>query len=148
MFENFVHLMILTDNVGEACKFAGLQLQAEKIGNVPKGCQDSDKFTLLISHAGNVQFHPARLAAFGCDGKGRLRVFSRIGHVIRKFASPTAKRMAESLMAVFAQDIFPVVTGNTFGFLVEKKDAPIHVMGNYSFFETVQDMLQVIPMAH
>ena len=51
-------------------------------------------------------------------------------------------------MAVFAQDIFAIVSGNAFGLLIEEKNASGHVMGNNPFFETVQDMLKVIAMAH
>jgi len=51
-------------------------------------------------------------------------------------------------MAISIQDLLPAVSGNAFGFLVEKKDASVHVMGNDSFFKIVQDSLQVILMAH
>ena len=45
------------------------------------------------------------------------------------------------------KDLLPAVAGYAFGFLVEKKDLPVHVMGNDSFFKIVQDRLQVILMA-
>jgi hypothetical protein len=59
----------------------------------------------------------------------------------------TAKRAAKSLVAISPQDLLPAVAGNTFGLLIEKKDAPVHVMGNDAFFKIVQDSFQVILMA-
>jgi hypothetical protein len=58
-----------------------------------------------------------------------------------------AKGAAECLMAIPSQNFLPAVPGNAFGFLVEKKDAPVHVMGNDALFQVVQDRFQVILMA-
>jgi hypothetical protein len=40
------------------------------------------------------------------------------------------------------------VTGDAFGLLVEEKDAPVHVMGDYSFSEAVQHVFQVVTVTH
>jgi hypothetical protein len=51
-------------------------------------------------------------------------------------------------MAIPAQHFITRVTADAFGFGIEKKDAPVHVVGDNPFFEIIQDIFQVIPVAH
>ena len=76
---------------------------------------------------------------FGCARQFRL--------VYAKCTVLAAEGAAKRLVAISPQDLLPAVAGYAFGFLVEKKDLPVHVMGNDSFFKIVQDRLQVILMA-
>jgi hypothetical protein len=68
--------------------------------------------------------------------------------MLTKDTALTAKRSAESLVAITTQYFFARVTGDAFGFGIEKKDAPVHIMGNNPFFEIIQNAFQVIPVAH
>jgi hypothetical protein len=60
----------------------------------------------------------------------------------------TAKRAAKRLVAISTQNFLTGIAGDPFGFLVEKKDAPVHVMGNDTFFEIVQNRFQIVLVAH
>jgi hypothetical protein len=51
-------------------------------------------------------------------------------------------------MTIPAQHVFTPVTGDAFGFGIKKKDAPVHVVGDNPFFEIIQDIFKVIPVAH
>jgi hypothetical protein len=89
-----------------------------------------------------------RLAAFGADVQGVFGFLRQFGRIFTKNTAFSAKGTAKSLMAIPAQYIRAAVTGDAFGFRIEKKDAPVHVMGNNPFFKVIQDIFQVVPVAH
>ena len=49
-------------------------------------------------------------------------------------------------MAIFADHIFPAVSGNLFGLPVEVKNASVHIMGDDAIFHIVQNSFQVFPV--
>ena len=46
-------------------------------------------------------------------------------------------------MAIFAQKFFPIVTGYSFGFLIEIKNMAVQVMGDDADIEVVKNALQI-----
>jgi hypothetical protein len=85
---------------------------------------------------------------FGSEVERILGFIGRFRVIIAKYTAFTTKWTAESLMAVSAEHLLPAVSGNMFGLRVEKKDAPVHVMGDDAFFEIIQDVFQVILVTH
>jgi hypothetical protein len=85
---------------------------------------------------------------FGSEVERILGFFGRLRVIIAKYTAFATKWTAESLMAISAQHLLPAVTGNVFGLLVKKKDAPVVVMGDDAFFEVIQDVFQVILVTH
>ena len=51
-------------------------------------------------------------------------------------------------MAISAQHFLPAISGNMLGLRIEKKDSPVHVMGDDALFEIIQNIFQVILVAH
>ena len=74
------------------------------------------------------------LAVFSRNIEGILGFISQRRGVVAKCAALTAKRTAKGFMTIAAQYLLPAVAGNALGFLVEKEDAPVHVMGDNPFF--------------
>jgi hypothetical protein len=140
--------MVLTDDITETGQFAGLELQTEKIGYIPKGCQDADQLSAVALHAGNTHFHPTQFATLGRDAQGVLRIFSDVWRIVTELTATSAKRMAECFMTVLANYFLTVIAGYTFSFMIEEKNLPVQIVRDNPFFETVQNMLQVIAMTH
>ncbi len=51
-------------------------------------------------------------------------------------------------MAVAAQHLRPGVAGDALRLPVEKEDPALHVVGDDAFLEVVQDLFEVVPVAH
>jgi hypothetical protein len=103
---------------------------------------------IRIAHAGNGHLDAPLLAAFGVNIDGVLGFGSQVGRMFAKDTALSAKGAAESLVAISAQYFLALVTGNVLGFRVEKKDAPVHVMGNNPLLEIIQDAFEIIPVAY
>ena len=52
------------------------------------------------------------------------------------------KRPAKHLVAVFSQDFFPGIPGDSFSFFVEKQDPTLQVVRNDPFLEVIQNFFQ------
>ena len=72
----------------------------------------------------------------------------QFGLVDAKGTMLTAEGAAKGFMAITPHDLIPAIAGNTLGFLIEEKDAAVHVVGNDALFQIVQYRFQVILMAH
>ena len=140
--------MVLTDNVAETGQFAGLQLQTEQVGHIPEGCQDPDQLPGIILHAGNAHLYPAYFTAFSCDAQVVFPNFNNTGCIFTELTTATTKWMSECVMAIFANHLLPVISGYPFSFLIEEKNAPIQIVSNNSLLEAVQNMFQIVTMAH
>jgi hypothetical protein len=77
---------------------------------------------------------------------GILGGIHKDGLTAAKGTSAAAKGPAEGFVAIFAEDIFPAISGNRFGLLVEVKNAPVQVMGDDAIFHIVQNPFQVFPV--
>jgi hypothetical protein len=148
LLEDGEHLAVMADDVAEPRHVAGAQLQADEVGHIPEGGQDAGGATGAVVHAGNRHLDAAGFPGLGDDGERIIGGFGRIRRGFGEGAPPPAEGCAEDLVAIPAQHLLSAVAGDALRLPVEEKDAALQVVGDDPFFQVVQDMLQVVPVAH
>jgi hypothetical protein len=123
-------------------------LQTEQSGNVLEGSQNTAEMTVAVLHTGNGHLDTPVFTGLGREVERILGFIGRFRVIIAKCTAFTTKWTAERLVAISAQHFLPAVSGNMFGLRIEKKDSPVHVMGDDAFFEIIQDVFQVILVTH
>ena len=120
----------------------------DEVGHVPEAGQDAGGLAGAVVHAGERHLDAAGVPGLGDDAEAIVGVFGRIRRGFAEGAALPAERGSERLVAIPAQHLRAAVAGDAFRLPVEEKDAPLQVVGDDPLFQVVQDMFQIVPVAH